>query len=75
MRSGETRLRHALRKHRKQPRTPLNPDPTSGFEIAVAQRLAAIDRDLDRIQARLNWLLTIIVGAAIGNVLLALLSS
>lgn len=47
---------------------------TAAFQAAVTERLKAIERDLERLQSRVNWLMTVIVGAAIGNVVLALVT-
>ena len=52
---------------------PLDPSPSNPFEIVVAERLRAMQKELDQIRSRLNWLLTLIVGAAITNVALAIL--
>jgi hypothetical protein len=77
IRPGESRLRAALRRVvAGQPRSappPLNAEPTNAFELAVAERLKTMQRDIDHIRSRLNWLLTLIVGAAVTNVVIALL--
>lgn len=74
---GESRLRAALRRvvaGRSQPALPpLKAEPTNAFELAVAERLKTMQRDVDHIRSRLNWLLTLIVGAAVTNVVIALL--
>lgn len=51
---------------------PLKPEPSNAFEVALAERLKAIEAELDRLRTRLNWLLTLIVGAALTNVALSL---
>jgi hypothetical protein len=75
-RMGERRLRDALgRLRRAAPGAPppLKPDPTSAFEVAIAERLIALQSRVDELRTRVNWLLTLIVGAAITNVVIALL--
>ena len=47
--------------------------PTNAFEVAVAERLKALEAELDQLRSRINWLLTVIVGAAITNIVIALL--
>ena len=82
--SGETRLRAAIARvgaHRstlgpRSPRPdppPLKPEPTNPFELAVAERLATLKADIDRGESRLNWLFALIIGAAVTNVVIALL--
>jgi hypothetical protein len=39
----------------------------------IAERLQALRRDVDRLQTRLDWLFALIIGAAVTNVVLALL--
>ena len=69
---GEARLRAALhRAYRAQP-PPLDPKPTNPFELAVAERLKSMQKDIDQIRSRVNWLLALIVGAAATNVVLSL---
>ena len=80
LRPGEARLRSAAGRLRQPPscgtmqdrRPPLEPKPSNPFEVAVSERLKAMQEDIEQIRSRLNWLLTIIVGAAATNVLLAL---
>ncbi len=43
------------------------------FELAVAERLATLKADIDRVESRLNWLFALIIGAAVTNVVIALL--
>ena len=43
--------------------------PGSAFEVAIDERLKALQADVDRIRSRMDWLLTVIVGAALLNVL------
>ena len=75
--SGETRLRATLaRVGARSPRPdppPLKPEPTNPFELAVAERLATLKADIDRVESRLNWLFALIIGAAVTNVVIALL--
>ena len=69
-----TRLKAALRALHTTPGPPaLDLRPTNPFEIQVAERLHSIDAELDQLRTRINWLLTIIVGAAITNIVIALL--
>ena len=51
---------------------PLEAEPTNPFEIMIAERLQALRRDVDRLQTRLDWLFALIIGAAVTNVVLAL---
>ena len=51
----------------------LSIDPTNAFEVALNERLVAMQRELNELRSRLDWLLTLIVGAAITNVVIALL--
>ena len=75
--SGESRLRAAVaRVGARSPRPdppPLKPEPTNPFELAVAERLATLKADIDRVESRLNWLFALIIGAAVTNVVIALL--
>lgn len=81
--SGDQRLRDALRRLRNlsAPRTdprpegarPLKVEPTSAFELAVSERLAHLQRDVDRLQNRVNWLLGLIASFAVVNLVLNLL--
>jgi hypothetical protein len=52
---------------------PLKPEPTNAFELAVAERLAALKADIDRVENRLNWLFALIIGAAVTNIVIAFL--
>lgn len=52
---------------------PLEAEPTNPFEIMIAERLQSLRRDVDRLQSRLDWLFALIIGAAVTNVVLALL--
>jgi hypothetical protein len=74
---GESRLRAALRGlvagRPAQSPPPLKAEPTNAFELAVAERLKTMQRDIDQIRNRLNWLFTLIAGAAVTNVVIALL--
>ena len=69
---GEARLRKTVRRLRRPPPPPLDAKPSNPFEIVVAERLRAMQKDIDQIRSRLNWLLTLIVGAAITNVVLTI---
>jgi hypothetical protein len=53
---------------------PLEVEPTNPFEVMIAERLQALRRDVDRLQTRLDWLFALIIGAAVTNVVLALLN-
>ena len=72
MKPGETQLRHSLHRllHRP-PHPPLQPDPTSGFEVSIATRLDSLTKQVDHLRTRVNWLLTFIVGAALLQLLAA----
>jgi len=80
--NGEERLRAALRRVGARRAAvqaggsgsggPLKVDPCNGFEVAVAERLKALQQDVDELRSRLNWLLTVIVGAAVTNIVIAL---
>ena len=69
---GEGRLRATLHRLRRPQLPLLDPRPTSPFELAVAERLKAMQKDIDQIRTRVNWLLALIVGAAATNVVLSL---
>lgn len=74
--SSTQHLAAAIRRLRgggPEPLPPLRPEPSNAFEVALAERLKAIEAELDRLRTRLNWLLTLIVGAAVANVVLGLL--
>jgi len=82
--SGERRLRDALSRLRrlstakgagpcKEDARPLSVAPTNAFELAVAERLAHLQRDVDRLQNRVNWLLGLIASFAVVNLVLNLL--
>jgi hypothetical protein len=73
VKGGEKRLRAALSKMRSKSPAPLELLPTNPFEVAIAERLEALQARIDRLQTRVNWLLTFIVGAAVTNVVIALL--
>lgn len=67
------RLHGSLSREERGALPPLRPEPSNAFEVALAERLRAIEAELDRLRTRLNWLLTLIVGAAVANVVLGLL--
>ncbi len=48
---------------------------TNPFEVALAERLKAPEAQVGRRRTMLNWLFTVIVGAAIANLVVALLKS
>ena len=55
------------------PPKPLSLDPTNPFEILLAEQIRHLRADVDRLNTRLNWLFTLILGAAVTNILLAIL--
>ena len=55
------------------PPKPLSLDPTNPFEIVLAEQMRHLRADVDRLNTRLNWLFTLILGAAVTNVILAIL--
>ncbi len=75
MTSGEQRLRQALaRLRRPRPAAPpLSIEPTNACELAIIEQLRAMRDDVDQLQTRVNWLLGLIIAAAVTNVLLAVL--
>ena len=75
MKKGEERLRHTLRRLHQPPSAvpPLDLQPTSPYELYLGEQLKALRADVDKLTTRLNWLVTVIVGAAVTNVILALL--
>ncbi len=75
MKPGEQNLRRTLQRlHRPQPqKPPLDLNPTTPFEVAIAEQLRYLRRDVDKLNSRLNWLFTLIAGAAVTNIVLALL--
>jgi hypothetical protein len=58
---------------RSPDRPPLRPEPTSAFEVAIAQRLKDLEEEIDRMRAQLNWLFLFIVAAALTNVVVSIL--
>ena len=66
-------LKAALRRLRPPPCPPVDLRPTNAFEVAIAERLKALEAELDQLRGRINWLLTVIVGAAVTNIVIALL--
>jgi hypothetical protein len=68
-----SQLKATIRRLRPASPGPVELRPTNPFEVQVAEHLKAIDAELDQLRSRLNWLLTIIVGAAITNIVIALL--
>lgn len=73
---GETRLRRALRRTRPpapSPLPPLNPSPTNPFELAIAERIKAMQDQIDLMRAKIDWLLLFIVAAAMTNVVISML--
>jgi hypothetical protein len=74
--SGSERLAAAIKRMRSG-RPATEPDwkldPTNAFEVAVAERLKAMQCQIDQLTSRLNWLLTVIIGAALTNLVIALL--
>lgn len=72
-RPGDSALKAAVARLRHARPTPpaMTPDPTSAFEVAIAERLKSMQRDLDRLHSRLNWLFCLIIAAALGNVIAA----
>jgi len=47
--------------------------PTNAIVLAVAERQAALKEDVDRVENRLNWLFALIIGAAVTNIVIALI--
>ena len=52
---------------------PLSLDPTNPFELLLAEQIRHLRADVDRLNTRLNWLFTLILGAAVTNIVLAVL--
>jgi hypothetical protein len=74
--SSSQHLAQALRRLRSPgngPKPALKPEPTNAFEIAIAERLLSMEREIDRLRSQLTWLFTVIIGFAITNVVIALL--
>ena len=77
--TGEAKLRASIARLRSPVGAapggcpPLKPEPTNAFELAVAERLAALKEDVDRVENRLNWLFALIIGAAVTNIVIALI--
>ena len=75
MKPGDKRLRDSLARLRR-PRgeaPPLSVAPTTAFDVAMVEQLKALRADVDRLQARVSWLLGLIIAAAVTNVILAVL--
>jgi hypothetical protein len=74
--SGSQHLARALGRFRGELRAPkpaLKPEPTNAFEVAIAERLQSMEREIDRLRSQLTWLFTVIIGFAITNLVIALL--
>ena len=73
--TGNARLRAAVSRIRRPapPSAPLQIQPSNPFEVAVKERLDALQGELDRLNSRVNWLLTVIIGAALINLVINLL--
>lgn len=74
--TGDARLKQAIARLRsRRPKTlpPFSPEPSNAFQVAIAERLTALTDEVDRLRSRLNWLLTIIIGAALANTVIALI--
>ena len=70
--SGSHRLKTSLQRLRRPDPTPADLRPCTPFEVAVAEQLKAMREDLDQLQARLWWLFALIIGAAVANLIAAL---
>jgi hypothetical protein len=75
---GENRLRQALTRRftaseARQPPTPLDLRPSNAFEVAVAEHIKQLRCEIDKLNARLWWLITVVVGLAAANLVLNLL--
>jgi hypothetical protein len=70
---GENRLRQALTRRRPPSHKPLDLRPSNAFEVAVAEQLKQLRCDIDKLNARLWWLITVVVGLAATNLVLNLL--
>ena len=70
--SGADRLKASVGRLRRRDQPAFEPDPSSAFEVAIAERVKFMQKDLDQIRTRLNWVLGLIVAAAAANVLLSL---
>lgn len=75
MRPGEAQLRQTLARLRRLPPEPkpLTLTPSTPYEVQLAAEIKALREELERLHARLNWLLTVIIGAALANSLLTVL--
>ena len=71
MRPGEQRLREALRRRRDKP--PMELKPGNAFEVAVAEQIKQLRCEIDKLNARLWWLITVVLGLAAANLVLNLL--
>jgi hypothetical protein len=70
---GETRLRQALARLRPPAPKPLDLRPSNAFEVAVAEQIKQLRCEIDKLNARLWWLITVVVGLAAANLVLSLL--
>lgn len=72
--TGGDRLKSAVSRwrHRRKPSQQLTVEPTSAFDVQVSERLKSMQRDVDQIRTRVNWLLGLILTAAVANILLSL---
>ena len=73
--TGDQRLRQALARLRRprEAAPPLSIEPTTACELAIVEQLKSLRADVDRLQTRVNWLLGLIIAAAVTNVILAVL--
>ena len=58
---------------RRRAPEPLDLRPTTPFEIQLAEQIKALRADVDRLNSRLTWLFTLIIGASVANVVLSFL--
>ena len=74
MKPGEQRLRQALAAlRRRRDKPPMELKPGNAFEVAVAEQLRYLQAELEKLRTQLHWLLTVIVGAALLNIVVEIL--
>ncbi len=73
-RLGSSRVPSAPGAPGQDPGPKLSLEPSSAFEVAIAEQIRALRDDVDELKDRLNWLFGLIIAAAVANVILALLS-
>lgn len=75
-RPGEQRLREALARRRKRhpARPPISVQPTTALEALLLERMTDLEKAIETLETRVNWLLVTIVGACLVFIIETLLT-